>query len=436
MKPIDNAHTPPQYPPSYYAATVNDDHRYPVLEGELEVDVCVIGAGYSGISTALHLVERGYKVALIEQCRVGWGASGRNGGQVIGGFGSDTHATIEKIHGKEVGQVFWDMGVESVDIVRDNVERFNIDCDLVWSFFDAAMRPSEMKDLEKSLESSTRHGYPHNRTMVSAEDSKTQVGSDRYIGGLTNDGWGHCHPLNLARGEARALSDLGGYVFEETEVTRVDYGKRPVVYTNIGKATCDFLVFCANAYLGELQPKLAHKILPAGSYMIATEPLDDELAKKLMPSNAAVCDQRFVLDYYRMSPDKRILFGGATTYSGRHPANIAASLKPKLDKVFPELKDKKVEYAWGGNMAMTFSRDPHVGRLQDNVYFAQGYSGHGLAPTHMVGKVIAESIAGQAERLDIFGSIRHMPFPGGKFLRQPTLAIGMLYVKLRDELGI
>ncbi|TNE56779.1 MAG: FAD-dependent oxidoreductase [Alphaproteobacteria bacterium] len=435
MRLNDRAHSL-EYPPSYYAATRNDDHRYPVLEEHVEVDVCVIGGGFSGLSTALHLTQKGYKVALVEQCRVGWGASGRNGGQVIGGFGSQTQKAIDKQHGQELGQVFWEMGVECCDIVRDHVARFNIDCDLTWSYYDAAARPNELRDLEASMEDEIRRGYPHKQALISSDETRQYVGTNRYIGGLTNEGWGHCHPLNLARGEAKALADLGGLIFEGSEAKNITYGARPTITTDKGQVTADFLVFCGNAYLGDLQPQLSWKVLPAGSYIIATEPLDEDLANKLLPTRAAVCDQRFVLDYYRMSADRRILFGGGTTYHGGHPKDIIARMRPKMLRVFPELENTKIDYAWGGNMAMTLSRSPHVGRLADNVYFTQGYSGHGLAPSHITGKIIAEAIAGQAERFDIFSSLTHLPFPGGKYLRQPTLFVGMLYVKLRDELGI
>lgn len=435
MRLNDRVHTD-NHPASYYSATLNDDRCYAALEGNTDVDICIVGGGLTGLSAAIHALEKGYKVALIEQCRIGWGASGRNGGQVLGGFGERGQSLIEKKYGEEIGQSVWDMGVECVDIIRGLVAKYAIDCDLTWGYFDAAIKHSDLADLEKSKAELESRGYQHRQRIVGAEEVRDFIGSDRYVGGLSNDGWGHVHVLNLCVGEARAIEGLGGHIYEGSEVTKIEFANRPVAHTANGSVSADFLVLCGNAYMGNLAPKLSSTILPAGSYIIATEQLGETLANELMPTNAAACDQRWALDYFRLSADNRLIFGGMATYSGRHPKDIFATMRPRMLKVFPQLAEKKIEFAWGGNMGIGLNRIPQLGRLSDNVYFAQAYSGHGVAQTHMASRLIVETIAGQAERFDIFSGIRHLPFPGGRLLRQPTLAAAMLYMKLRDEIGI
>ena len=436
MRINDHIHSN-EYPSSYYAATANDTAGFSTLVRDQTVDVCIIGAGFSGIATALHLAERGFKVAVVEQNLVGWGASGRNGGQVIGGYAHSLseHSEMVKTFGKEGGDSVWQMAVECVEIIKDWVEKYDIDCDLRFGFMDAAMKKSEMESLKRAGDKIQAQGYPYETKVIDKKDMRDHVGSDQYIGGLTNDGWGQVHVLNLILGEARAAEKLGAKIYENVAVTEIIHGVKPQVKTEKGTITSDYVVVTGNGYLGNLVPKLASRVLPAGSYIIATEPLTDAQVQDVLPEGISVCDQRWALDYFRLSADNRMLFGGMATYSGRHPKDISSVLIPKMDKVFPQLKGIKVDYEWGGYMGIGLNRIPQVGRLSDNVYFATGYGGHGVAPTHMSAKLIAEAITGQAERYDIMANIKHPPFPGGRYLMQPAYTLGMLYYKMRDQIG-
>jgi len=437
MRICDSIHSD-QLPPSYYTATCNDLKPFKRLEGNMKVNVCVVGGGFTGVAAALHLAERGYEVALVEQNHIGWGASGRNGGQVIGGYGPELSnlTKIEKVFGKDNARAAWDMGVECVDIIKGWVEKYDIDCDLKWGYFDAAMKERDMDELKEAMDTLVSFGYEPEQKVIERAQVKDIVGSDRYIGGVTNMGWGHCHTLNLVRGEARAAEKLGVKVFEDARVSKMDYRDDHVVIDmDTCRITADIVVLGGNAYLGRLVPKLASRVLPAGSYIVATEPLSDEQVASVLPSDYAVCDQRWALDYFRLSADKRLLFGGLATYSGRHPRDIVAAVKPNMLKVFPQLEGVKIDYSWGGYMGIGLNRIPQVGRLKPNVYFAQAYSGHGVAATHMSAKLIAEAIAGQFERFDIMAKIKHPPFPGGQLFAQPLQAIGMAYYRMKDALG-
>lgn len=407
------------------------------MSGDESVDVCIIGGGFSGIATALHLGERGFKVAVVEQNLVGWGASGRNGGQVVGGYGHGLAAydKMVKTFGQAGGDSVWDMAVECVDIIKDWVEKYNIDCNLRFGYVDAAMKKSELAALTRNAETLAHKNYPYDCKILGAEGVRDYIGSDQYVGGMTNEGWGHCHVLNLILGEARAAEKLGARICERTEVTDIIHGDRPQVVTEHGTITADYIVVTGNGYLRNLVPHLASRVLPAGSYIMATEPLSDEQIVQTLPKDVAVCDQRWALDYFRLSDDNRLLFGGLSNYSGRHPRNITSVLMPKMLKVFPHLKGIKIDYEWGGYMGIGLNRIAQVGRLSKNVYFATGYGGHGVAPSHMSSKLIAEAIAGQAERYDILASINHPPFPGGRYLMQPAHTLGMLYYKMRDAIG-
>ena len=427
-----NTHTN-THPESWYAATINNDTAYPELTEHITVDVCVIGGGFSGVNTALELVERGYSVALLEAFKVGWGASGRNGGQLIRGIGHGLDQFKSKI-GQEGIDAIDRMGWEAVEIVKKRVAKYNIDCDLTWGYCDLANTSQHMKDLEAEYKHLKSMGYPHELEMVAKNDLGKVVGSDAYLGGMIDMGSGHLHPLNLVLGEATAAASLGVQIFENSEVINIQQGKPVVVKTRQGQVTADSLVICGNAYVGDLNKKLGGKILPAGSYIIATEPLSDDMAKKVLPQNMAVCDQKLALDYYRLSRDNRLLFGGLCNYSGRDPVSIAGALKPHLDKVFPDLKDLKIEYEWGGMIGIGANRLPQFGRLQHNIYYAQAYSGHGVNATHMGAKLIAESIHNESDRIHVFEKVSHITFPGGKHLRSPLLAAGMLYARLKELL--
>lgn len=421
--------------PSYYAASANRDLRFPTLEGACRADVCVIGGGFTGLNTAIELAERGFSVALLEAHRIGWGASGRNGGQLIRGVGHDVEQFLD-ILGEDGVADLKRMGFEAVQIVRERIERFGIDCDLTWGYCDLANKPRDLEAFEAEYAELKRLGYPHDIRRVSRRNLGEIIGSDRYLGGLVDMGSGHLHPLNLALGEAAAAQQLGVRLFESSSVERIVTGSKVTVQTAQGAVEADQLVIACNAYIGRLQPHLAGKVLPAGSYIIATERLPDGLAHELLPSNMAVCDQRVALDYFRLSADRRLLFGGACHYSGRDPKDIAAYMQPKMLRVFPQLVGIAVDYQWGGMIGIGANRLPQIGRLPDqpNVYFAQAYAGHGLNATHLAGRLLAEAISGQAQgRFDLFARVPHRTFPGGARLRSPLLALGMLWHRLRER---
>ena len=417
---------------SYYAASLNWKTDYPQLEGEHRCDVAVVGAGFTGVSTALYLAERGYDVALIEAHRVGWGASGRNGGQLIDGFVSTDK--IKRRLGSDAAEMAYQIGIECRDIVLQRIETYSINCDLKFGFLDMALQEKDLDYFRSEIERKQERNYPHKMELVAKEDMQSVVGSDIYIGGLINRGNGHLHPLNLCIGEARAAEQNGTKIFEQSPVTKIHHGANPRVETENGVVHAKQVVLAGNAYLGKTEPKLFGRVIPAGSYIIATERLSPELAKELLPQDMATCDQRVGLDYFRLSADKRLLFGGLCNYSGRHPKDITAVLRPKMLKVFPQLAESKIDYEWGGNIAISVNRIPQFGRIEGNTYYAHGYSGHGVAPTHIAGRILADVIAGDSARFDVFDRVRHWKLPGGKWFANPALALGMLYFRLKEVL--
>lgn len=421
---------------SYYAASSVPQPDYPTLTGEVNADVCVIGGGFSGLNTALELAERGFRVVLLEARKIGWGASGRNGGQLIRGVGHGLDQFTQVIGSDGVRQMKL-MGLEAVEIVRERVERFQIPCDLTWGYCDLANKPRDLQGLAEDAEELHSLGYRHEVRLLQASEMGTVIGSDRYVGGMIDMGSGHLHPLNLALGEAAVAQQLGVALYEQSQVTRIDYGPEVKVHTAQGTVRAKTLVLACNAYLNGLNPQLSGKVLPAGSYIIATEPLSQAQATSLLPQNMAVCDQRVTVDYFRLSADRRLLFGGACHYSGRDPKDIGAYMRPKMLQVFPQLVDVKIDFQWGGMIGIGANRLPQIGRLADqpNVYYAQAYAGHGLNATHLAGKLLAEAISGQQQgRFDLLAQVPHITFPGGKHLRSPLLALGMLWHRLKELL--
>ncbi len=418
--------------PSYYAASANDDARHPELLGEIDADVCVIGAGYTGISAALHLAERGYDVVLVESERAGWGASGRNGGQICTAY-NKSMAEIERLVGTEGAQICWQVERDSKDLIRQRVERHGIDCDLEWGYLHAATKPSHMAWVNETHDEWARYGYTDTAVLDKAALAE-RLDSGVYHGALWEANAGHLHPLNYALGLARAAADAGVRIFENSPVDNIEHGANPRVTTAKGSVKARFVVTAGNAYLGRLVPSLYHRVMPVGSFIVATEPLGEARARSLIRDNDAVSNSNFIVDYYRLSADWRMLFGGRANYSGYEPKNLFPYIQPRMLKVFPQLADVRLDYAWGGNIAITLDRLPHLGSIGGNVFFAHGYGGHGVALSGMCGKLIADAIAGTAERFDVLTRIRHQPFPGGP-IRTPMLALAMLYYKMRDILS-
>ncbi|KGV68019.1 NAD(P)/FAD-dependent oxidoreductase [Burkholderia pseudomallei] len=419
---------------SYYAATVNDTTRHPPLEGTIDADVCVIGAGLTGISAALNLAERGHSVAVLEASKVGWAASGRNGGQLIGGFACGIDAFEPYLNADEI-RLVWDMGLETLAIAKERIAKHAIDCAFVPGYLSAANKPRDVDALRRSRdEAARRFGYTRLR-YVERDALAQYVQSNRYLGGLFDPDSGHLHPLNYTLGLARAAVASGARIHEDSAVTRIaSEAGGHVVSTARGAVRARFVVLACNAFLGALAPALSRKIMPVGTYVIATEPLGEARARALMPAQAAICDSRFALDYFRPTPDARLLWGGKVSYSTLEPRNLADAMRRDMLKTFPQLADVTIEHAWGGFVDITMNRAPHFGRLTPTVYFAQGFSGHGVNTTGLAGKLIAEAIDGQAARFDVFGKIRHRDFPGGAALRMPALVLAMAWYRLRDLL--
>ena len=419
---------------SYYAATVNDMTRHASLVGTLEVDVCVIGAGLTGISTGLNLAERGYCVAVLEASKVGWAASGRNGGQVIGGYacGMDTFARY--MAAEDITRL-WAMGLEALEIVKERVMKHQIDCDLRFGYLHAANKPRDIAALRRWRDDAQQcFGYDKFR-YIERDMMADYVQSSRYLGGLFDPDSGHLHPLNYTLGLARAACKAGVQIFEGTCATRIRHESgMHFIETAKGLVRARFVVLAGNTWLDTLVPDLSRKIMPVSTYVIATEPLDPVRSAALMPAQAAICDSRYALDYFRPTPDGRVLWGGKVSYSTLAPANLGEAMRRDMLKTFPQLADVKVDYAWGGLVDITMNRAPHFGRIAPTIYFAQGFSGHGLNVTGLAGKLIAEAIGTQAERFDLFGKIRHRNFPGGRLLRTPVLALAMTWAKMRDLL--
>ncbi len=418
---------------SWYAATANPHPRHPALEGELSCDVCVVGGGYTGLMTALELAEHGFDVVLLEAQRVGWGASGRNGGQIITGYNKPM-ATIERWIGRDDARRLWDLGEEAKTLLAGRVERHRIACDLTWGFVYAAVKPrhiADVADLEQEMRG--RYGYESVRAL-DRDGVRGMVDSDAYIGGLHDAGSGHLHPLNYALGLAGAASQAGVRIFEDSRVTAIDTGAQPRATTARGAVKARFLVLAGNAYLGALAPRLTTMIMPVATYLIATESLGEATAASLLPTNVAVSDMNFVLNYFRRSADHRLLFGGGVSYSGVDAPGLRQVMRSKMLAVFPQLQEAAVDYFWGGHVAITLNRMPQVGRLSPTTYFAHGYSGHGVALAGMSGRVMAEAIRGTAERFDVFARLPHQPFPGGRRFRTPALVLAMLWFRLRDLL--
>ncbi|MGH8260544.1 MAG: NAD(P)/FAD-dependent oxidoreductase, partial [Steroidobacteraceae bacterium] len=395
---------------SFYQATANPADPHPALDAEVDCDVCVVGGGIAGCSAALHLAQRGYRVVLLEEHRVGWGASGRSGGQVLAGTAAGW-ATIERLAGREVALAVWNVSVEGVELVRTLIAREAIPCNWVNGHMQVAItgrHDSELRRLDCDLRE--RFGYTAARYMP-REEVRSVLATSRYIAALYDTRAGHLHALNYTLGLAVAAERHGARIFEGTralDFTRgaTRAGSAPLlIRTAQGAVRCRQLALCGNAHLGATARELRSKIMAVGTCVVATEPLGSDLAQRLIANNAAVSDMNWVLDYFRRTGDHRLLFGGRVTYSGFDPARIAATTRRRLVGVFPQLAGARIEHAWGGYLDITMNRAPHFGRLAPDVYFLQGFSGHGIALAGMAGKLLAEAIAGEAERFDVFSRI-------------------------------
>jgi gamma-glutamylputrescine oxidase len=370
----------------------------------------------------------------LEAARVGFGASGRNGGQIVNSYSRDIDV-IESTLGADKARLLGNMAFEGGRIIRERVAKYGIQCDLKDGGVFAAFNSKQMRHLEAQKKLWERFGHTQ-LEMLDEQRIRGVVNSDSYVGGMLDMSGGHIHPLNLVLGEAAAVESLGGVNHEQSRVIRIDRATNPVVHTEQGQVRAKFVVVAGNAYLGDLVPELTAKSMPCGTQVVATEPLSEEMARSLLPQDYCVEDCSYLLDYYRLSADRHLIYGGGVVYGARDPADVERLVRPNLIKTFPQLKDVKIDYAWTGNFLLTLSRLPQVGRIGDNIFYSQGCSGHGVTFTHLAGKIIAEALKGQAERFDAFAQLPHYPFPGGRLFRVPFTALGAWYYQMRDKFGV
>jgi gamma-glutamylputrescine oxidase len=423
----------PDYVSSYYLASSALLPVTPALEGQVSADICVLGGGIAGCSTALSLAERGYRVVLLEARRLGWGASGRSGGQVIFGVAAEQDR-LEALAGETDARRIWDISLAGIALLKQRIDRHAIDCDWVDGQMLTAIKPRQWRALQAwQVEVAGKYGYQSTH-LIGREALRAVLGSERYIGALYDANGGHLHPLRYTLGLARAAQQAGVLIHENSPVLDWSEAQRLRVRTARGVVECGQLVLAGNAWLGHTVPALQRNLMTVGTYIIATEPLGEQRARQLIANNAAVCDTNWILDYFRRSSDHRLLFGGRVNYSGVDLRAVGPATAQRMRRVFPQLAGARIEYSWGCLLDITLNRAPHFGRLSPNVYFLQGFSGHGMALAGMAGELAAEAITGVNERFDVVARLPHHEFPGGMRLRRPTLALAMLWYRLRDLL--
>ncbi|WP_277588439.1 NAD(P)/FAD-dependent oxidoreductase [Pseudomonas chlororaphis] len=421
--------------PSYYSATLNQETHYPPLQGTHQVDVVIIGGGFTGVASAVELAEKGLKVAIVESHKIGWGATGRNGGQVTGSLSGDEamRKQMRRTLGDEVDDFIWQLRWRGHRIIRQRVDKYAIACDLKHGHLHAAYKPSHLAGLRADYEEAMRRGMGDEVSLLDRQQVREVLESQLYHGAIKNTRNLHLHPLNLCIGEARAAESLGALIFEHSEVLRIVHGERPAVITAQGRIDAKQVLLAGDVY-HKLEPKqLKGKIFPAMGGIVTTAPLGD-LAKRLNPQDLAVYDCRFVLDYYRMTADGRLLFGGGANYSGKDSRDIAGELRPCIERTFPALKGVAIDFQWSCAMGIVINRIPQLGKLSDNVWYCQGYSGHGIATSHIMGEIMAQAITGHLEYYDTFAACRHIRVPFGDQLGNPMLAAGMWYYQMLERL--
>lgn len=417
---------------SYYQTTVNRNISFPPLGGDIETDVAIVGAGFTGISAALELANAGYRVVVLEASHVGGGASGRNGGQICTGF-SPGQARIKAQLGAGDARKCFAIAEEAKRLIEQRISKYSIESGLKWGYLHCAAKSSHLEGLKAWANELSELGYA-GCSMLSKAELEEKLGSRLYQGAMREARAGHFHPLNYCLGLANAAHKAGAVIHEGARVVEIDTGSKPWVRTDNGKVTAKFLILAGNAYLGKTAPRLYGRVMPVTSFIATTEPLGDNMARSLIRDNEAAADSNFILDYFRRTEDNRLLFGGAANYSTLEPADVGAFMKRRMVKVFPQLRDANISHAWGGYIAITSNRLPDCGALSPTTFYAHGYSGQGVALAGMYGKLMAEAILGTAERFDLLSRIRHLPFPGGP-IRTPMLVAAMLFYRLRDALS-
>ncbi|WP_432454561.1 NAD(P)/FAD-dependent oxidoreductase [Agarivorans sp. QJM3NY_29] len=420
---------------SYYSATIKHETNYPILTGELRVDIAIIGGGFTGIATALELAEKGYKVALVEANKIGWGASGRNGGQVTGSLSGDQAMTKQLRHqiGEEAEKYVWNLRWRGHQIIQDRVAKYGIDCDLKYGHLQTAYKPAHLPELQAMFQQAEQRGMGDDMQLLNAEQIPDYLGSSIYHGGLLNKRNMHLHSLNLCIGEAHAAANLGVQIFEHSKVLEIIEAEPCTVVCEQGRINADSVLIAGNAYHHLARKQLRGLLFPASLGNMATVPLGDQLAKLINPHDVAVYDCRFVLDYYRLTADKRLMFGGGTNYSGRDSKSVAAELRPALEHTFPRLKGIDIEFEWTGTAGIVLNRIPQLGKVSPHVFYCQGYSGHGLATSHIMGEIMANAISGHLSEFDAFSAMKQFRIPLNQWFGNQALAIGMLYYKMLEH---
>ncbi|HZE90804.1 MAG TPA: FAD-binding oxidoreductase [Rhizobacter sp.] len=423
---------------SYYAATAPRELRFPSLQDDVQADVAIVGGGLAGLSAAIELADRGLSVVLLEAKELAWGASGRNGGQAIHGLACD-QSVIERQLGLDEARRIWAMSIEALDLIRERCKRFAIDCDWQDGFLGVAVSERKGRELQAWVQHMEKC-YGYDTRWIAADQIRSWIDSPRYRCGLHDARSGHLHPLKYSLGLAKAAASLGVRIHEQSPVTSLQHGAVATLRCPQGTVRARQVLLAGNVYLQGLAPQIESRIMPVGTYIVCSEPLSKALADSLIPSRSAVCDNNFVLDYFRFTADNRLLFGGGVSYSGMTPAHVGERMRQRMVRAFPQLQQVKTEYAWGGFVDISMNRAPDFGRLTPdgpqggNVYYLQGFSGHGLALTGMAGKLVAEAMVGDAARFDTFARLKHRKFPGGRWLRTPALVLGMSYYRLKDML--
>jgi gamma-glutamylputrescine oxidase len=422
----------PALAPTAYESGIEPLPPLPALESRVQADVAILGAGFTGLSAAIELAQAGLSVVVLEAVAVGAGASGRNGGQAIFGYSCD-QSKIAQLVGMEASRRMWDWSLEGVALIHERCARFGIDAQWQAGHAHVPIKPRHVREL-REWQADLAENYGYTTQWWERGQLREVLASERYLGALYDSASGHIQPLAYVRGLARAALSLGVRIHEGSPVLALQRGSKPVLRTGAGEVVADFVVLAGNALVEGVAPELESMIMPVGTYIGATAPLGEERARALIANGMAVADMNWALDYFRIDRDTRLLFGGRASYSTLPPANLRETMQRRIRAVFPQLGHMPIERAWGGFVDISVNRAPHWGRLGANVYYAQGFSGHGVAASGLAGRVIAEAIRGQAGRLDAFAAIPHRPFPGGRWLRTPILVAAMAAFKLRDAL--
>lgn len=423
-----------KHTPSWYAASTHPQPSFPKLMGEVSTDVCIIGGGYTGLSAAIHLRKLGFDVTLLEANRVGWGASGRNGGHVGTGQRSD-QGSLEKLIGDSAAQDLWRMGLDAVDLVCDLVNEFKIDCELGVGNLHLASKASHAAELREEVEHLATH-YDYEQTRyLTVEEVAERTSAQGCHGGTLDMGARHLHPMKYALGLARAADSIGAQIFEQSRVLTYSDGNIMRVVTEDGVVHSRFVVLACNGYLEKLEPRIASNIMPINNFMIATAPLAADLCQRINRDRTSISDSLFVINYWKLSDDNRLIFGGGENYTRRFPKDIKHFVRPYMLNIYPELAEAKIEFGWGGTLGITMNRMPDFGRLGKRTFYAQGFSGHGVPTATKAGQLIAAAIYGDTSDFDIMAAVPTHRFPGGTLLRWPGLVAGMLFYSLLDKLG-